>query len=471
MINFLRRMRDRQVVRPWALAGPIVVIMVLLPMLRPLRQPSEMSEHELLYFATTRAIVERGTAALEPHEVVRSAPLIQVGQELYSAQPPVLSMLLAGPYWLMHRSGLSFDDHPVLVPYLLTLLGTALPVAAAAGLLYRMLRLFELRRLWRSALGLAIVLASGLISYGVVLNGHAPAATLILAAAACLIHVALAKKLKRAGGWLALAGLCAALAATLDPAAAVLALLFIPVIPTIPFTLSLRIGGVLLYLIGMVPPIVLHSVLTVPITGDVLPGIFHPELSATLAAPHDGLVETMDWDTQLALEDEDLVSRSMWLVLGRYVNRLLVGLIGDHGIFSHFPVMILGVLGVAAVMHRHWPVVTKTLAAATIIGGTIIVLSYSLSQLAWRDAMFAARWFVVFLPLLAFWAGAWVRKSHSTFAWSAAGVLLLLSTMVSLLGATNPSPRGGFDRYTVVGALRNLVHGTDAHENARIATR
>ena len=58
-------------------------------------------------------------------------------------------MLLAGPYWLLWKSGLNFEKSTSLVIYLLTLIGATLPVAAAAGCLYKMGRLFELKRPWR----------------------------------------------------------------------------------------------------------------------------------------------------------------------------------------------------------------------------------------------------------------------------------------------------------------------------------
>jgi hypothetical protein len=44
-----------------------------------------------------------------------------------------LSVLLAGPYWVMKQSGLTFDKNPALVAYLLTLIGATIPVAMAAG--------------------------------------------------------------------------------------------------------------------------------------------------------------------------------------------------------------------------------------------------------------------------------------------------------------------------------------------------
>jgi hypothetical protein len=78
-------------------------------------------------------------------------------------------------------------------------------------------RLFELPRRRRSLLAAAVAFGSGLVSYGVVLNAHAPAAALVLGAAACIVHVAISRRPGVTSGWLAIAGLCAALAATIDP--------------------------------------------------------------------------------------------------------------------------------------------------------------------------------------------------------------------------------------------------------------
>src|SRR4051794_40326442 len=218
-----RRWLERPKVRPWALAGPIVVLLVALPLLRPLRHPDprEVSADEAARLLTIRAVAEHRTFALDPaHASELRTTVIREGR-YYSDQPPVLSLLLAGPYWVMTRCGLSFDQNPALVSYLLTVIGTTLPVAAAAGLLYRMARLFELARPWRMGLSIAIVACSGLLSYAVVLNAHAPAAVLVLGAAASVIHVAGSRQPAKGGGWLAAGGLCAALAAVLDPAAVV----------------------------------------------------------------------------------------------------------------------------------------------------------------------------------------------------------------------------------------------------------
>jgi hypothetical protein len=142
------------------------------------------------------------------------------------------------------------------------------------------------------------------------------------------------------------------------------------------------------------------------------------------------------------------------------VALVLGALLGTHGLLSHFPVLILGVLGVGAIMHRHWPTATKVMAAATVAGAALIVITFATATRAHTGSMFAARWFVVFLPLLLFWSGVWVRRRHHPATWSVAALLLLFSMTVSLIGATNPFPREGYDRYTAAEALRELLRPT-----------
>jgi hypothetical protein len=155
-----------------------------------------------------------------------------------------------------------------------------------------------------------------------------------------------------------------------------------------------------------------------------------------------------------------------------YMRRLLTAFVGSHGIFSHFPVMLFGLAGIGAVMHRHWQPWTKTLAAISRLGATTIVSLYCLLPLDWKNAMFASRWFVVFLPLLLFWAGAWARREHRRLTWLFAASLWVISSTIALIGATDPYPENGFDRYTAAAAVKRLFHGqADAtHPQDRLAS-
>jgi hypothetical protein len=319
-------------------------------------------------------------------------------------------------------------------------------------------RLFELRRYWRAAMGFGVVAASGLLSYAVVLNPQAPAAALVLGAVGCLVHVAAMNRDDRRAPWFAMAGACAGMATTLDPAALVLLILLIFAIPTMRFSPGRRAAGMLLYLLGAIPTIAVHAAWNFPVTGDILPASLHTIIRTRADAP---AVVALAADQQ-AIDEEDLGlsprPRGFWNGAADNIVWLLNATLGEHGLFSHFPVLIIGILGIGAVMHRHWPTSTKVLAGSAGVGAVMILGLYRFARVDWASTMFANRAFLIFSPMLLFWAGAWLRRQHSPSAWSVAGVLLAFSLLVGLVGATDPMPRRGFDGYTAVGALARLVH-------------
>jgi hypothetical protein len=481
--DYFRRMRSRQVVRPWALCAPVVVLLIALPLLRPLRSPGDASENELTRLAAIQAMGEHDAQAIndsdffgelrrrqadremeeEAHvpsawssgDAVRGT--INVEGKYYSDKPPVMAFLLSWPYALMYRLGWDFHRNPAGVEYVLTILGVTLPVAGAAGLIYRMGRMFELKRPYRTGLALCVALGSGLISYATVLNPHAPAAALVLSACSCLFHVTVSRHPARGGAWLMIAGLCAAFAGVIDFSAMVFVVLFAGVILTFRWKWSLRLGGVLLYLIGATPALLLHVALTVPVTGDLRPGFLHSELGgtparATVASP-------------TAEDLEEGVRPAAWKVaLFRALDRTLGALVGSKGLLSHYPVVIVGLMGLGLVLRRHWPGSTKAMATVTLAGAVAIVGASIILRVDWGQAMFGPRWFIVFLPLMLFWSGAWLRKPHHGASWSVAGVLLVFSRGVSILGAAAPFVESKPGQYTVVAAIQKLAH---PHRTAR----
>jgi hypothetical protein len=462
LLVYLRAYSQRKHVRPWALSPPIIVLMICLPLLRPLRYPlpSEMSDDETSRWGTVMALVERQTFAIDQTPFAETKQKIQVGDAFYSDQPPVMGLLLSGPYWVIRRCGFTFSNNPALVEYLLTLVAVTLPTAAAAGMLYRMSRIFELSRPWRAGLATAVVLGSGLISYATVLNPYAPAAALVLLSAAILVQVSLVNTPLRSGGYLVFAGLFACLAAAIDPAAIVFTILFIGVIMAMRWRLSLRIGGVLMYAIGMLPPALLHVSLSMPITGDWRLGLTQIPVPAALVVPivHPA-PQSADADKSLDSDDDVTTAPpTVWQKLGVFLGHLSGAFLGSHGLLTHFPVLLVGFAGVGIVMHRHWPPTTKTLAIMSTAGMIIIILRYVWLIPDWRMAMFAVRWYVVFLPLTLFWAGAWVRRRHHPAVWATTAALLLFSILVSILGATDPMPKDGYERYTPVAALSRLTN-------------
>src|SRR5436305_6690743 len=96
LLSFLNRLIEGRHVRPWALSAPIVVLLICLPLLRPLRQPDPrlISDDEQARLATVQAIVEQHTLAIEATSFPGTHDRITVGQHSYSNQPPVMAVLL-----------------------------------------------------------------------------------------------------------------------------------------------------------------------------------------------------------------------------------------------------------------------------------------------------------------------------------------------------------------------------------------
>src|SRR5205823_5626355 len=229
------------------------------------------------------------------------------------------------------------------------------------------------KRPWRMTLAIAAVFASGLVSYATVLNSHAPAAFFVLGACACFFHAGLTKEVVRSYAWLGLAGLCAALAATIDMGATVYLVLLIAIILAMRWSLTSRLSGLIWYIAGAVGPVLLHAWLTVPITGDMRPGFLHAELRA---APPPVVAREQDEGDQLTYTQTVAL-------------HLADGLLGPHGLLSHFPIVLFGIGGIGAVLHRHWPFPTKVLALVSLSAAILIVIAYVTAAANWEQPMFS----------------------------------------------------------------------------------
>lgn len=434
---------DLAYVRPWGLAAPILVLIVCLPLLRPLRYPTQITPEEHERMATIQALVERDTLAIDNSTAGQPAPpLLKHGSAgtQFSDQPPTLAFALSGPYWVLDRLGLGFRNNPILASYLLTLLGSTLPVAAAAGLVYRAGRIFELGRWRRTALAIGAVFGSGLVAYATALNARAPAAALLLAACGCLYHAGSASTPTKSGGWLWLMGFTTALSAAIDLGAIAFLALFPLTILVMPWRNSGRFAGLLCYLIGAAGPIAIHSALNIQVTGDIVPAVLHQE----------SFVQQFN---AAAGEDELDELPSLAATIS---SRLVDGLIGPRGVISLFPLLLVGLVGIGAVLRRHWPRPTKMLAAISLIAPPLIMIVYATFCADWSQPMYCVRWYALFLPLIVFWSGALLRRRHHPALWSIALALAAFSIATSLLGAITPLSRTSHE-YGPMAAIRQLL--------------
>lgn len=459
--TYVRWFRKRPLVRPWALSAPIFVLLICLPLMRPLRHPvtDMISDDEQARLATIQAIVEHHTLQIQQSSFATEDTVIVKGKNgqprWYSDQSPMMAVLLSGPYWVMHRAGISFESNPVIAEYLLTLFGVTLPIAFAAGLLYRMARIFELPRPARAALALAVVIGSGWISYATVLSAGAAAAALVVMGAASLVQASFSKRRGAALAWVGTGGLCTALAATYDLTALAFLVFLLLVIWGYRWSKGTRLAASAAYVAAAMAPLMVYAALNRSITGDLLPGFLHTE-----PAFHGDTVASIPLSPALSRwTDEEDEPPTYWHSAGRDSISFVRAFLGGHGLLTHFPVLVLGMWGVGTVLRRHWPTSTKAMVCATVLASLAIVVGYTLQHADWNDAMFANRWFLVFLPLTLFWAGAWLRRKHHAGTWTVAALLWGFSALIALIGATDPQPRRGYDqyKYTAAGAFMNLV--------------
>ena len=438
-------------VRPWAIAGPVLVLLLAAPLIRPLFSPTGTTDPESMTLEAVRSVLRHHSLVLDPTRVRNAEAVYHNGTAFFATDAPVFSITLSGVGWVIERAGVSVEKNPVLFEYLLILFAITLPTALASGLIYRMARSFELPRWWRMLIAMASVLATGWFSYCVILMPHALAAALVTIAATSVWYVASAKKPMLAVGWLAGGGFCAALAAAIEPNAAWMLVLLPMVVLVLKQPARVRLIGLLLVIAGAAAPIVLHISVTTAITGDLLP----PSLHASHLAPQMPVVAPYIGD------DIEPIDASLWVAIGRGLNRLIVFTVGTHGIFSHFPVLVIAMTGLLMVLHRHWTGVLKWIAGGVLVAIVLQLIVRMTIRVDLTHLSFAAPSMVAMLPLLMLFSGAWLRRPHGGLVWTIAGIGLGVSVLITLIGATGPAPQDGFTGYTAAEAVERLFTKTD----------
>jgi hypothetical protein len=182
-----------------------------------------LSGNDRSRWLTVRALVEKGTFAIEGFVVEPGWDTIDAvvhpdatgTLHLYSSKPPLLSVIAAAPYWLLHRlTGWTLGDHPFELGRLLVAICCGGSFAVFLAFSFRTIESLgtsDWGRLWTAALAACGTL---LTTFAVVLTNHLPAA----AATAVSLWAVLAVRGESRGSWAAYAtaGLAAALAAAFE---------------------------------------------------------------------------------------------------------------------------------------------------------------------------------------------------------------------------------------------------------------
>jgi hypothetical protein len=445
----LERFRRRQRLRYWALALPILILAVALPMLRPLRhpRPDDISAQEALHLATIQALVSRGEFVLAPENLPspesfgKLPGMIRVGDHHYAAIEPVLALLGAGIVKLLDL--LNIDSAGTASPGViaLTLLLATLPVAGTATLLYRAGRLLELPRWRRLLLAAVAVTASGLLPYATVLS-PIPAASLCLTASVlCIAHAMVIRPPPAGIAWTALAGLLAGLSAALHPPALLAGGCLCLGQLALGWKLRHRFAAVALFSLAAVLPLAAHSVLI-------------RNLGLGWSATYELAHFTFPAPEPEQPGDEPATAPSAFAAVAwQLASRAGDSLFGHNGLLSNCPAALLALAGVGLLLTRHWPRSTRALAVACALAAlTPLLVPLVLRQVPMPRA-FGPTPLIPLLPPLLLWAGLLLRSrfpspAHSNLYLLTLGYgLTVFSLATAMLALQGPLPARGFPSY------------------------
>jgi tetratricopeptide (TPR) repeat protein len=361
-----------------------------------------------------QAVVEHGTLALDDTDYLYQGDRVRIGGPLsqgghfYSHQPPMLAILGAVPYGLLHCFGRAIDD-PGSYRFVTTCV-VGLPLLLGLLCLGRLMLLAGASPRETSWLLAASAFGTLALPYALVLNQHGTAAGLVMAG---LLQVQ-----RHRYGW---AGALLGLATAVD-----LTALFFGLSLLLPIARSGAVPGIIRYGAGALPPLALYLGINYAIVGDFIPLGLHVEAFEYPRSPF--LLMKLTGD----VSSGDSVSQ------GEYV---FGALFGSSGLFSHHPVLLLAVVAGlwsafesmqrASASGGQPLALTPSLDHAIFLGSAGICLYYLVESRNFGGSSFGMRWFCVFAPslllLLAVWVGA--RPSRKLpialfaplLAWSVAG--------------------------------------------------
>ena len=182
-----------------------------------------LSANDRSRWLTIRSLAERGTFAIEDLAAEPGWDTIDAvvhpdknGElHLYSSKPPLLSILLAGPYWLLvQATGWTLGDHPFLLGRFMLVLYGLVPlgiIILASCSCIELIGTTDRGKIWSSA---TIAFGTLLTTFAVALTNHSFAAACTAISLYCVLVVT--KKEGRSWLLFAAAGLTAGLAAAFD---------------------------------------------------------------------------------------------------------------------------------------------------------------------------------------------------------------------------------------------------------------
>lgn len=360
---------------------------------------------------TIQALVEHGTLALDDTDFFWHGDKVLIGGHYYSHQPPMLALLGAIPYGILHHVfGRGISD-----PFtyrILTWCLVGLPLWLGFLALARVLRATNCGATWIAILiGLA-ALGTLALPYSLVLQQHGTAAGLVLLAFA-------AAHRRRP----LLAGALLASATTIDLTA---------VFPAIFCAWPLfRTGGaaaVVRYGLGALPALALHFGINLSLAGDLLPVGLHLEAFDYPFSP---------WAIMSLTGGEHRAGSGLLYLFG--------ATLGLSGYFSHHPITLFAIAAGIALLLRKRSESDRPFSPGLLPAATFSILAISTYYLTqsrnFGGSSFGMRWFTVFSPLLTLFPAVYLGRRERALGTGTKIALViagLWSVCAASLGSVQP---------------------------------
>ncbi len=292
------------------------------------------SAHEYSRFGTVESLVERGTFQLDDSTFIDTIDKILRDGHYYSHQPPLLPVIEAPVYWLLHLPGIRFNNRGRgLMTYLFILLTNGLALSLTVVVFAKLLELTGVRNLYRDVLAVLLVFGTWLLPYGIVSNNHGISGLLL---AALIWQLLLVEWHGSTPGRALAIGAAVGLLVAIE---------LLPVVSFLPLTLiylavrrDLPARHWMLFALAAGSPILAEAALNVRISGDVIPAGFHHELFKYPGSVFDdsSLTGSIKFDSYRAAADY------AWLAL-----------FAGKGFFTFAPLALLG-LAAGLIEWRWW---------------------------------------------------------------------------------------------------------------------
>jgi hypothetical protein len=377
--------------------------------------------------ATIDSLVERGTFVIDNSVYAWTGDKAYINGHFYSDKPPVLSFLAAGPYFLMKNLGVTFQNNEGIVYYLLTFICVGIPAALTVHFFNRSLKLIKIKNRVRSRLTIALGIGTLLLPWSTTFNNHVPAM------ACCFIgfYFLLKNKFQVTKKDIFLAGFLVSLGATIDEfAGSVFFVLFLLYILWSRFERKYDI----IFLIGVLPPFLLHCILNIQITGGIIPAELVLSYHIWPGSP---------WSAA------SLAGLSIQPNLTSLLTYAFHSTFGYCGFFSYSPVLLIFFFALPQIRHKLQKEGTIILLATIVILG-----SYILTTNNYGGWSYSIRWWIPLIPFLLFFGSLYLQKQKSFKIFY---LLLAISIVISAIGVINPWTNMGLGPVPILNNLKQLL--------------